>query len=79
MPKMVVKLIEKGVFGKNGYSRPSLFWDVKWCMLLLCYRRFGTGCRFHLNVPAVKGCLNHDDGANTLYRNVGNQLPTHTA
>jgi hypothetical protein len=46
--KILVKLIEKGVFGKYGYSRPSLFWDVTWCMLSVCYRRFEIGCRFHI-------------------------------
>jgi hypothetical protein len=32
-----------------------------------------------LNVPAVRDCLNQDDGGNTLSRNFGNQLPAYTA
>jgi hypothetical protein len=57
MSKMVVKLIEKGVFDKYGYSRPSLFWDVTWYVLLFFHRRFGTGCRFHLECSSSQGLL----------------------
>jgi len=79
MSEMVVKLIAKGVFDKYGYSMPSLFWDVTWYVLLFFTDVSGQTVGSILNVPAVRGCLNHDDGANTLSRNVGNHLLTHTA
>jgi len=57
MSKVVFKLIEKGVLGKYGYSRPSLFWDAAWFVLLICYLRLGTGCRFHLEFSSSQGLL----------------------
>jgi hypothetical protein len=46
----------------------AIFWDVTRRGVVIIYRRFETTYRSHL-------LLTYEDGTDTLYRNVGKQLP----
>ena len=58
--------------------RTALFWVIAQRVVVICYRRFGTNYRSHIQetgIPEPKGFLTPEDGTGSLSRNVGKKLP----
>jgi len=53
--------------------KTALFLAITQRVVVISYRRFGTTCRIHLRF------LTHDSGTDRLFRNVGKELPLHSA
>jgi hypothetical protein len=60
--------------------RSALCWDITQRRVVIPYRRFGATCWAHLQGSKSKkkslDFLTDEDGADTLSRNVGKELPT---
>jgi hypothetical protein len=55
--------------------RSAVLWDITRRRVVIVYRRVGTTYRSHLQGSRVRGLLTREDGTDTLYRNVGKQVP----
>jgi len=56
-----------------------LFWDITQCRLVVYYLRFGKTYRSHLQGTSSKDFMTHEEGIDSLYRNVGNKLSLRAA
>jgi hypothetical protein len=52
-----------------------VFWVITWRRVVIVYQRFGTTYQSHPHGLSPTELLTREDATDTLYRNVGKQLP----